>query len=288
MSYRPESGGSSASVEWFVNGALAGSHSVSPLLRDGQTVSAQPTWQVVQGRYRMGGVSDSAAAVVDAMRVFFRAGGSPSANPDLFREAMFRYYRDALVWASGFEDDSILSELDIRGPVRVRRGMLEIDRGGEALFPDWDFSTEDLVVDLDTAAVPLDSMVSFVLRDDTGRNLTLFGDGSIAGPSGVVGELGYLADSTLRVRISHREGSLVFALSSTADPGTDDQVQPEPDAFELSVPMDSDFAGIALVLAGSRPDRQDAEERIMRIDSVTAVRRDEGLAGRLLGSAAGD
>ncbi len=286
VSYRPSEDGDTATVEWFVGGELAGSHSVTSLVRTSDQSEQGAIWQAVPGRYQLGGDPQSAEALVDAMRVFFRSSNTPSANPDLFREAMFRYYRDALVWASGFEDESILTELDISGPVRVRRGMLEVGRGGEALFPEWDFGNEDLVIELDTGTIPVDSFISLVIRDDTGRNLTLFGDGTLAGAEPAGATQTSFAQGTLRIRVSHRDGGLTFTFHGVQD---GEPAQPRAETpISVSLDTDQEFGGVALLLAGSGAELQQTEADVLQIDSVTAVRRDDGLANRLLGSNPGD
>ena len=167
----------SAFVMWFRNGILVG---VSDL---GEWPSGL---SVASGTTRIGG-DGGIVGIVDELGVYFQTPqAEPSTYDEAFSHAMAKRYGDTLVYAEDFSGLTVPEDIAAEGDVGVLTGELLLEPGSKVVLPRFLFSEEDLLVEVDSTAVPAGTLSVSALTADDGEPRVAFilgTDGTLIEPA---------------------------------------------------------------------------------------------------------
>lgn len=226
--------GESTFVMWFRNGMLVG-------------VSELPLWpaaSVTSGGTTIIGGPQGFAGILDELGVYFQdEQQNPATYDDAFRHEMARLYGDSLVYAEDFAGLEVPNDMEAEGDVRVMTGELLLEPGARVVFPDFLFSEEDLLLELDTDGSSSGTISIAAIQDDPNGDaaaqtpaFAVSSDGTVVEPA-TPDESPAPSVSTsggfLEFRLVHREQSIVLTNESQS----------------LSVPLDDRvFRGVSVAL----------------------------------------
>lgn len=266
-------GEENTAVVWFIDGEFAWADSLSVAVEGGEaaadsadTVGSSGTdaWERRSGESVIGGES-GIRAVIDEFGIYFRnEEAQPASDLTVFRKAQERVYGEDLVYAGGFESPDTGDELEQEGEVRIEAGDLVLQPGGSVSFPEFLFSRQDLILEIE-ARTPTESPDTTFDLSSLGTPATLlltwYADGVARLPDATERfELLEIRDGVMRLRVRHEDGRVLIGDAQAAFP--DQDAAGDEDMRPIERPVE-DFEGMQLTV--SQPSDSNVSFRIRSI-----------------------
>ncbi len=193
-------------VRWYADGHY---FSESVLSVGFSEQESSGPWSTRSGVTRVGG-ENGFVGIVDEFGVYFRdSSGNPSIYSDMFRNARERELGSALVYAEGFDDSGVPSDVDIDGNVGVEQGMLALEAGSTAGLPSVSVADDALIFELDLSEASSASPPVLAFAQEGTRLFSVDGSGELSDWTGATES--FSAGSSLRLRLDLNGETLIVS-----------------------------------------------------------------------------